>query len=79
MVHEAEHWWKQAMSDLKAADHSLLSKDFDWSCFQSQQAVEKALKAVYIKKFKELKWVHDLTFLGKKLELPENLILRRIK
>jgi HEPN domain-containing protein len=75
MIQEVESWWKQALSDLKAARHSLSSKDFDWASFQAHQAVEKSLKAIYIKEFKELKRVHDLTFLGKKLKLPENLMV----
>lgn len=42
--------------------------------FFCQQAVEKALKAVYIKKFNELAGVHDLVFLGRRLGLPKELL-----
>ena len=41
----AKKWLKQAESDLKAAEHSMASGDYNWSCFQSQQAAEKGLKA----------------------------------
>ncbi len=41
----ARRWLKQAESDLNAAKNSLSSKNFDWSCFQAQQAAEKSLKA----------------------------------
>lgn len=38
-------WLRQAESDLNAAKNSMNSKNYDWSCFQSQQAAEKCLKA----------------------------------
>jgi len=41
----AGKWWKQSQADLKAARSSLASGSFEWACFQSQQAGEKALKA----------------------------------
>ncbi|MGQ4873703.1 MAG: HEPN domain-containing protein [Promethearchaeia archaeon] len=41
----ASRWFRQAESDLKAAKDSLNSKNYNWSCFQAQQAAEKALKA----------------------------------
>lgn len=70
---EVKDWWLQAQSDLKAAHNSINSGNFDWACFQAQQAAEKALKALYLKKFKELRKVHDLVFLARKLQLPKNL------
>ncbi len=38
-------WLKQAEADLKAAKDSLNDEHYEWSCFQSQQSGEKALKA----------------------------------
>jgi len=38
-------WLKQAEADLKAARDSLSDSNHEWSCFQSQQSGEKALKA----------------------------------
>jgi HEPN domain-containing protein len=70
MKEESKYWFEQAQSDLRASKHSLISRDFDWSCFQAQQAVEKSLKAIYLKKFEDLKKVHDLVFLAQKLHLP---------
>ncbi|HME55605.1 MAG TPA: HEPN domain-containing protein [Candidatus Lokiarchaeia archaeon] len=35
---------KQAEADLVAAGNSKVSMDYNWSCFQAQQAGEKALK-----------------------------------
>ena len=40
-----ERWFSQAEYDLAAAKNSVKSGDFEWACFQSQQAAEKALKA----------------------------------
>ena len=45
MVKEAARWLKQAEADFGAAQHSLQAEDFEWSCFQAQQAAENALKA----------------------------------
>ena len=38
-------WMKQAEADLKAARDSFEASNYEWSCFQSQQSGEKALKA----------------------------------
>jgi HEPN domain-containing protein len=43
---EALRWLKQAEKDLTAARNSLSSGDYEWSCFQSQQSAEKALKSI---------------------------------
>ncbi len=39
---------KQALRDLEHARKSIDLRDYDWACFSSQQAAEKALKAVYL-------------------------------
>ncbi|MHA1253094.1 MAG: HEPN domain-containing protein [Candidatus Helarchaeota archaeon] len=41
----ASRWFRQAESDLKAAKNRKKKKKYNWSCFQAQQAAEKALKA----------------------------------
>ncbi|MEM4970848.1 MAG: HEPN domain-containing protein [Sulfolobales archaeon] len=43
---EARRWFAQALRDLKAARDSLEDGNYEWSCFQSQQAAEKAVKAL---------------------------------
>lgn len=43
-------WLKQAEADLKAAKDSLEDRNYEWSCFQSQQSGEKALKACLYEK-----------------------------
>jgi HEPN domain-containing protein len=45
MANYSRKWLKQAGADLKAAINSKASKDYNWSCFQAQQAGEKALKS----------------------------------
>ncbi|MGC1123342.1 MAG: HEPN domain-containing protein [Candidatus Methanofastidiosia archaeon] len=42
---QSERWLEQAEADFDAAQDSLKSNHFEWSCFQAQQAAEKALKA----------------------------------
>ncbi len=41
-------WLLQSQYDLKAAEESINDKFYEWSCYQSVQAVEKALKSVII-------------------------------
>lgn len=43
-------WLKQAEADLKASKNSLKNGNYEWSCFQSQQSGEKALKACLYEK-----------------------------
>ena len=45
---EARRWLDQAQADIHAARISSDNESFEWACFQSQQAGEKALKAVWI-------------------------------
>ena len=40
----AARWFEQAKQDLVAARDSATAGHFEWACFQSQQAAEKALK-----------------------------------
>ena len=48
MANIAYDWLRQAEHDLKHADLSLRNEDYEWACFASQQAAEKAVKAYYI-------------------------------
>jgi HEPN domain-containing protein len=43
---EAHRWLLQALRDLRAAEESLRTESYEWSAFQSQQAAEKAVKAL---------------------------------
>ena len=44
----ATRWFEQAKWDLKSAEDSRAAGNYEWACFQAQQAVEKALKAVLL-------------------------------
>ncbi len=76
---EVKNWLRQAKNDLAAAKNSLNSRNFDWACFQAQQAAEKALKAVYIKIKKSLLKVHDLVKLSREVGAPPDIILKCTK
>src|SRR3989344_3825003 len=75
MREEIRNWIEQAKRDLKSAENSLKSKDYYLCAFMCQQAAEKGLKALIIKKEKKLIKMHDLVILGRKIGLPENLLL----
>ncbi len=51
---EILNWWKQAQKDLGATKDGSNSGNYEWASFQAHQATEKALKALYIKKYKKL-------------------------
>jgi len=74
MRQEILNWLEQAKSDLKAAQNSMQSKNFDWACFQAQQAAEKSLKALYIREYQELRKIHDVVLLAKKLACPSEIL-----
>jgi len=43
---EFDRWIKSALRTIDSAKRDLDGGDYNWSCFKSHQAVEKALKAV---------------------------------
>ncbi len=45
-IEEARRWLAQAKRDLKAARDSAKDENYEWACFQAQQAAEKAVKAL---------------------------------
>lgn len=47
MPRRVNDWLRQADKDLKHANNALEDGDYEWACFASQQAAEKALKALY--------------------------------
>ena len=74
-MEEIKSWLEQAERDLKAAKDSLKAGNYEWACFQAQQASEKALKALYIKRHEKLLKVHDLVLLARKLDAPEEIVI----
>ena len=71
---EALKWLGKGESDLGHARHSLKNDDFDWVELASQQAAEKALKAVCIYKGIGLIKTHDLTLLARKIGAPREVL-----
>ena len=49
MVERSADWLKQAERDLENAKYELAGGYYEWACFLSQQAAEKAVKAVFQK------------------------------
>lgn len=74
MKKEVKNWWSRALNDWNVAKANLKIKKYNASSFFSHQAIEKALKALYIKRFNKIIKIHNLVTLAKKLELPSDLI-----
>ncbi len=49
MVERSSDWLKQAKRDLENAEYELKGGYYEWPCFLSKQAAEKAVKAVFQK------------------------------
>ena len=49
MVERSIDWLKQAERDLENAKYELVGGYYEWTCFLSQQAAEKAVKAIFQK------------------------------
>lgn len=73
MRKEVQDWWKQATRDLESAEKNLRLEEYHLTAFLCQQSVEKALKALYMHKLKELPGAtHSLIFLGRSVGIPAN-------
>ncbi|MEM4970323.1 MAG: HEPN domain-containing protein [Sulfolobales archaeon] len=64
---EVVNWLDGARADLRHARKSIEMGDYSWACFASQQAVEKALKALIIHMFGEYARGHDLVKLYRRV------------
>ena len=74
MREETENWWKQALEDLDAARANREIGKYFVCGFLSQQAAEKALKAVLMATEREsFVKTHSLISLAKTLSLPLEL------
>ncbi len=74
-VHEARRWLRTAREDLEAAEALCRSGLFSHACFLSQQAGEKAMKALWYS-FGEDPWGHSIQRLV--LEFPELSIRKQV-
>jgi HEPN domain-containing protein len=77
MPERSEDWINQAQRDLDAATVMMQNGIFEWACFVSQQAAEKAVKAV-LQKMNATAWGHSvfdlLRILTKKVSVSDELL-----
>lgn len=66
-------WLRQAERDLEKAKMDLVEEFYEWACFASQQAAEKALKALLQFMGVEERG-HSVGSLAKDAGLPEELV-----
>ncbi len=72
---EVNNWWKQGIEDLDTAEKMTKLKKYSDASFYSQQAVEKALKALFIKIKKDMPpRTHSLVELGRALKISGKLL-----
>lgn len=74
-MEEIETWMNKAEEDLETAKFNLKGGKLGAAAFYSQQAVEKALKSLQIKKFNRFDRTHDLIFLAKSVDASKEIIL----
>jgi HEPN domain-containing protein len=72
-MEEVSQWIDKAEHDFRTAEINLRENVYDASAFFSQQAAEKALKALYILRNKRLWKIHDLYEISKKLNAPKQI------
>jgi HEPN domain-containing protein len=78
-VERSKDWMEQAGRDLEGARWQARGQFWEWACFVSQQAAEKAVKAVYQRLGGEARG-HSLTALlaglREKVAVPDELLAR---
>ncbi len=74
MREETMAWLSKAKEDLEIAKYNLKGKKIPAAAFYSQQAAEKALKAVQIEKLKRFDRTHDLFVLAHTISAPIKLL-----
>lgn len=67
-------WLKFAERDLRSARKNYEIWEYHVSVFLAQQAVEKALKALHIKKTGDFPKIHDLTRLARMIDAPNEIV-----
>jgi len=77
MPDRSKDWLAQAKRDLNHAVAACKDEHFEWSCFSTQQAGEKAVKAVFLHLHGE-GWGHSvyglLKALNDKVKVPKKLL-----
>ncbi|KAF2957095.1 DNA-binding protein [Thermotoga sp. Ku-13t] len=76
-LERSKDWLDAAKDDLDHAKHDLEHGFYNWACFSSQQAAEKAVKAVF-QRMGAQAWGHSVADLLEELsnhfEIPEELL-----
>ena len=75
MKGEIKNWQDSSKKDFDTAKYLFDGRKYEESAFFCQQAVEKVLKALLLKKTKELLKIHDLVLLAKKVNAPKEIII----
>ncbi|MEW5955533.1 MAG: HEPN domain-containing protein [Candidatus Micrarchaeota archaeon] len=70
----AKKWFQQALEDLDTAEYCFDGGKYYAAGFWAQQAIEKALKAVWIAKGKGLKKTRELAFLAEEVGAPREVV-----
>ena len=77
MANRAGDWFSQAQRDMEQAEDSRKNGRHEWACFASQQAAEKAVKALHLHIGQEA-WGHVvarlLSEIPGKVHVPQELI-----
>lgn len=73
MRKESEKWWNQAHKDLESAKRIMELGEYHVSAFLSQQAVEKALKALLIESTSAFPRIHDIVELSRRVKAPSKI------
>lgn len=69
-IKNSQEWIKQAIYDIETAQVMLESRRYIYCIFMCHLAIEKALKAIYVKKFnKNSPKVHSLVYLAQNINL----------
>jgi HEPN domain-containing protein len=74
MRREASRLWEQSLYDLDTAEKLLRIETYYASVFFSEQAAEKALKALHIERKRRMEFTHDLIELAEALEAPPSIV-----
>jgi HEPN domain-containing protein len=67
-------WFNFALRDLQSAKKNYEIEEYQVAAFLAQQAAEKVLKALLIKKTETFPKIHDLTRLAKLLNAPKDIL-----
>ncbi len=77
MANRHRDWFRQSEADLEHASNAMSAGNYEWSCFSSQQAAEKAVKSLYIKNGLDA-WGHTVSVLlgnlGPSAKVPAALL-----